>query len=85
MVYTGFLATGGCLGIAAGVAVLSRRPWAGVVILGWAAAAFVCVILSPLVWRWPGIIPTLGAFAMVLILTVLTYRGWQATASSQTD
>jgi len=85
MVYTVFLGAGGCLGIAAGVAVLARSPRARVLILGWVAAIFVCLILSLFVWPWAGIVPALGAFLFYTILTFLTYRGWRATASSQTD
>jgi hypothetical protein len=85
MVYTVFLGAGGCLGIAGGVMVLARSPRAGVLILGWVATIFVCLILTPFVWPWPGIVPTLGAFTAWTILTFLTYRGWQATVSSRTD
>jgi FAD/FMN-containing dehydrogenase len=85
MVYTVFLGAGGCLGIAAGVAVLARSPRARALILGWIATIFVCLILTPFVWPWPGIVPMLGAFIVWTILTFLTYRGWQAIASSQPD
>ena len=85
MVYSVFLGAGGCLGIAEGVAVLARSPRARTLILGWVATIFVCLILTPFVWPWPGIVPTLGAFIVWTILTFLTYRGWQATTSSQRE
>jgi hypothetical protein len=85
LAYSVFLGAGGCLGMAAGVAVLARSPRARVLILGWVATIFVCLILTPFVWPWPGIGPTLGAFIFWAILTFLTYRGWQATTSSRTE
>jgi hypothetical protein len=85
MVYTIFLGAGGCLGIAAGVAVLARSPRARFLILGWVATIFVCLILSLFVWPWAGIVPALGAFTVWTIVTFLAYRGWRATVSSRKD
>jgi hypothetical protein len=85
MVYSVILGAGGCVGIAAGVAVLARSPRARILILGWVAAIFVCLILSLVVWPWAGIVPAIGAFIFFTILSFLTYRVWLATASSLTD
>ncbi len=84
-VCTAFIAAFGCLGLGAGVAVLARRPWAKGLILGWAATLLASGILAPVVWVWPGIVPILAGVVVILILTGLTYRGWQTTASSKSD
>ncbi len=84
MVYTILLAAFGCLGLGAGAAVLARKAWAKVLILGWATTLLAAGIISPLVWPpWPGIVPTLGVIFVILLLTSLTYCGWKATARSQ--
>lgn len=72
MVHTGFLGAGGCLGITAGGAVLARSIWAKVLILGCAATLFTCLIQTPFVWPWPGIVPLPGASIDVPPLTAPT-------------
>jgi hypothetical protein len=83
MVYTVLLAAFGCLGLGAGAAVLARKPWAEVLILGWAVTVLAAALISPFVWPWPGIVPTLGAISLVLLLTGLTYCVWKAAARSR--
>jgi hypothetical protein len=82
MVYTILLAVAGCLGFGAGAAVLARKPWAKVLILGWAATLLADVLISPFVWRWQGIVPTLGGICFWLLVTSLAFYGWEATPRS---
>ena len=83
MAYTIFLAAFGCLGLGAGVAVLARKPWAKVLILGWAVTVLAAALISPFVWPWAGIVPTVGAIGFAILLTSLTYSLWKAAARSR--
>lgn len=83
MAYTIFLAAFGCLGLGAGVAVLARKPWAKVLILGWAVTVLAAALISPFVWPWAGIVPTIGAIGLAILLTSLTYSLWKAAARSR--
>ncbi len=83
IVYTILLGTCGCLGLGAGAAVLAGKPWAKVLILGWAATMLAVGIISAFVWPWSGMVPTLATIVGILLLTSLTYRAWKATARSQ--
>jgi len=83
MVYVILLAAFGCLGLGAGAAVLTRKPWAKVFILGWAVTVLATVLVSPFVWPWPGMVPTVGATGVTILLTGLTYSLWKAAASGR--
>lgn len=85
MVSSVFIAAFGCLGIGAGVAVLARRPWAGILILGWGAGMLGCTILASSVWHWPGIVPVVVTLLVMSIIVALTYGGWRATARPRSD
>jgi hypothetical protein len=83
MVYTIFLAVFGCLGLGAGAAVLARQPWAKALILGWAVTVLAAALISPFVWPWAGVVPTLGAISLAFLITSLTYYGWKAASRSR--
>jgi hypothetical protein len=85
MVYTILLGACGCFGLAAGLAVLSRRSGAKVLILGWASTMLGVGLSAPLAWGWSDLLPTLGMISMILLLGGLTYLGWKAATRTQAD
>ncbi|UCG84900.1 MAG: hypothetical protein JSW71_13220 [Gemmatimonadota bacterium] len=62
---------------------LTRKPWAKVFILGWAVTVLAAALISPFVWPWAGIVPTIGAIGLAILLTSLTYSLWKAAARSR--
>ena len=83
MVYTVLLATFGCLGLGAGATVLARKPWAKVLIQGWAVTLLATSLIAVFVWPWSGIVPFLGMVSLVLLITSTTYLLWKSAARSQ--